>query len=581
MAELTHIMDGQSRGVPRDWQSLKISVDWKDKKESGAINVSDLSFTGEANEYIQQWIADGNIFEGIPYLIAVGDVNNPAFQFKGYLDLTDNPIVIGGEESKCSLKKDKGTDWLNDTADSFSMAYLYSIGRITNADIVRVPYVINYVPDGIQLIVIGMSIYMMTRELIDDINRTTKSIADSTAASTPVVGVSVGVGGGVVTAWSIGLIVSVALKIIADIVLRIAMSIAMKALTEELFEQLIPKKRYHLGMTFNKMMERSCQHLGLGYSSNLMAQHANWTHIPTKDRKGGDRGEFGYPDNSSPIYTFGDLIREMKKMFNADYRIVNGIFYFEVRDSFKTPTIYQMPPVLNNQDRRLEEHTYNTDEMISNYNILWDYDVQDQNTLDDQSGRIFQAITSARTAINPEYVTIKNLAQIAIPFSMAKEKTKLTDVEKILKTLGKLVDNITGIFGGGTNFAGQIEDRIGSLLLSSHFLTTGKVVVMQGGKLASGQRALLSSRLLWDKYHYKNSFAPYNGEHNQYRRILNKRVPMSLEDFTLLLENNEGLDDEGKEIEIEKFEYFPDDQTGVIDYRRKELYSRNLKITLL
>jgi hypothetical protein len=61
-----------------------------------------------------------------------------------------------------------------------------------------------------------------------------------------------------------------------------------------------------------------------------------------------------------------------------------------------------------------------------------------------------------------------------IAFSMGR-KTSLTTVEDI-ETIGKVVDGLTGIFGRGTRFGAQIENRVGSLLLSSHFLTSGKVV---------------------------------------------------------------------------------------------------------
>jgi hypothetical protein len=63
-------------------------------------------------------------------------------------------------------------------------------------------------------------------------------------------------------------------------------------------------------------------------------QRIDWVHIPRKDKKGGSNGETGFPSNSEPIYTFGDLIRSMKEMFNADYRIKDGIFYFNEKTVF-------------------------------------------------------------------------------------------------------------------------------------------------------------------------------------------------------------------------------------------------------
>lgn len=586
MIPITHLIDDQYFGEPRDWQELEIEVDWLNKKESGTINVSDLSFVLEANKYLQQRIMNGltggvGVFEGIPYKIVVGDVANPTFEFKGYLEATENLTVFGREEIQMSLKKERGDDWLNDVADGFSFAYLHSIGVITNSDFVKVPYVINYVPDGMQLIMIAMSTFMMTKELVENIQAIAESIADITDASTPVIGASVGLGAGVVTAWDLGNFILAALKLAARIAYAIALVIAIKKLIEEMFEQLLPKKRNHLGMSFQRLMERGCQHLGMTLQSNLLNDIRNWVHIPQKDRKGGESGESGFPVNGSAIYTFGDLIRTLKEWFNADYRIINGVFIFERKDFFDYPSTYQIPSFFQNQDRLLDEYYLNTDEIISNYNIIYQYDVQDQNTLDDQTGRVFQAITSPNIVVNQKYVNIKNLAQVNIPFSISKEKTELTAVERALKALGQVVDDVTGVFGGGTNFASQIEDRIGSLLLSSHFLTIGKVVVMNGGKLENGQRSILNVLNLWNKYHFINSFAEYQGHHNQYYRFKEQKVSMTLQEFSQLLDNNKATDSEGNQYEVEKFKYKPAEQTAIIDYRVKKKYTNNLKVEII
>jgi hypothetical protein len=209
MAEITHIINGNDLGVPRNWDQIQITVDWLLKKDAGTVNVSDLEFVGRANEYLQQRILDGlsggvGIFEGVPYQIKIGDPGNPVFIFDGYLDMTSGAQLIGGEEIVLSLKKRKGDDWLADVADGFSFAYLYDQGVITNGDFVRVPYVINYIPDGTQLILLSMSIYMMTKELIENVERLLETIADVTDASTPVIGVGVGFGAVAVTAWDLG-----------------------------------------------------------------------------------------------------------------------------------------------------------------------------------------------------------------------------------------------------------------------------------------------------------------------------------------------------------------------------------------
>lgn len=588
MAKIRHYIDGQDLGEPRNWQSLEIAIDWLEKNDSGSINVAELSFVDVANQYLQQRIRNGmsggvGVFEGVPYKITVGDVANPTYTFNGYLDFTDGMSVIGGEEITCSLKKKKGDDWLNDVADGFSFAYLYEQGVITNGDFKKVDYVINYVPDGMQLIVLSMSIYMMTKELIENVEKLLETIADVTDASTPVVGVSVGIGAGVVTAWDLGNFILVVLKALARLAYIIAITIAIVNLIGDLFEQILPKKRTHLGMTFTKMMERACQHLGLTLSSNLLQSSPvkDWVHIPRKDKKGGSSGETGFPTNGGPIYTPGDLIRTLKEMFNADYRIKDGVFFFERKDQFEFPSSYQMPNYFNNQERILDQFKWNTEEMVSNYNINWSLDIQDQNTLDDQSGRVFQAVTTPITTINSDFVTIKNIQEISLPFSIGKEKRSLTAVEEVAKVLGSIVDGITGIFGGGTNFQSQIEQRIGTLLLSSHFLTTGKVVQMAGNKLANDQRDLMSSEGLWNRYHYINSFAEYQGAHNQWWRYEDQRVSMRKEEFFTLLDNNRATDKFGNDYVIEKVIYTPENDAAIINFRVKKKYTNNLKIEFI
>lgn len=595
MGQITHLINDQDLGEPRNWQELEITIDWINRVESGNINVSDLSFVGEANKYFQKRILNGldggvGVTEGDRYQIKLGELSNPVFTFEGFLDFTQELTVIGGEEIVCGLRKAKGEDWLNDVADGFSFAYLYDQGVIVDSDFVKVPYVINYVPDGLQLTILAMSSFMMTKELIENVQAIAETIADVVDASTPVVGVGIGAnaGGPIITYntdWDLGNFILVTLKALARIAYVIAISVAIINLIEELFNQLLPKKRDHLGMTFNTMFKRSCEHLGMSFFTDI--PEMDWVHIPRKTKKGGENdqddksGVRGFPTNTEPIYTFGDLIREMKTMFNADYRIRDNTFYFQRKDKFEFASSYQIPNFFNNQERLMNQFKLNTNEMVSNYNIYYSLDVQDQNTLDVGKGRVFQAITTQNQVVNQDFVQIKGLAEIAIPFSMGVEKRSLTAVEEVFKVLGSIVDGITGIFGGGTNFENQIEQRVGSLLLSSDFLTVGKVVAMSGSKLANNQRSILDATNLWENYHFINSLAEYKGEHNQWFIFEDKQVPMTIEEFDILLENNFSTDENGNKYIIETVRYIPESDKAVLSFRVKRQYTKNLKIEIV
>ena len=101
---------------------------------------------------------------------------------------------------------------------------------------------------------------------------------------------------------------------------------------------------------------------------------------------------------------------------------------------------------------------------------------------------------------------------------------------------------------------------------------------MSRSKLSPNQRGLLAARLLWDKYHFINSFATVNGVHNQYFRYKEAEVPMTLQDFSNLIESNIITDSDGNRVVIEKLTYNPQQGKGVIDYRINKKYTNNLKV---
>ena len=583
MAKIRHYVDGQDLGQPRNWQELEITFNWLESKDEGVVNSTQLEFVGKMKKHIKARLLDGltggvGIFEGIPYKIEVGEQGDPIYTFNGYVDGASDTTFIGEEEVIATIKKEAGDDWLNEVADGFSFAYLYSINQITTADFKKVPYVINYVPDGMQLIILGMSLYMMTKELIEQVEALAVAVGNVVDASTPVIGVSVGLGAGVVTAWDLGNFILVSLILIARIAYIVAIVIAIKALVEQLLEQIFPKMREHLGMNIYDLFEKGCTHLGLGFESQLLTQVKDWVYVPQKDRKGGESGERGYPTNNDPIYTFGDCIRVFKKMFNAEYKIVNGVFIFERADFWQQNSGVVLPAIFNDQDRLLDRFNPNTQEFVANYNIHWAYDVQDQNTLDDTTGLTFQAITKPITVINQKLVNMKGLTEISIPFALGKRKDGYTNLENFGRSVFAFIDNLTGVFGGGTNFASKIENRIGTMLLSSHFLSVGKIVKMNGNKLATNQRDVLGASKFWYDYHFINSFSEVQGVHNQWLRRSGLRMPITEEQLESIINNNYLTSSDGKRAMIEKLIWQPYKGTAVIDYRVNEKYTNNLKV---
>lgn len=592
MGDLRHILNGVLISEPRNWQDLEISYNFKemDDPNEASLNINSLEFAGKEAIDIRARIMNGlsggvGILEGEPYQVEVGEEGNPVSIFNGYLDFVESEF-ISCNEVKVALKKRQGSDWLNDVADSFSFRYLHDIGVISSGDFIKVPYVINYVPDTMQVIVLSISLFMMTKELVQTIRSLAEAIGDTTDASTPVVGTSVGLGAGVVTAWDIGNIILTVLKVAAYLAYTVAIVIAIKNLIEELIEQLMPKKREHLGMRLYTLFERSCQHLGLNFSSTLLNQRREWVIIPTKGHKGGSKpegwkGTFiekGVPTEDDQMDTFGDLIRFWKPVLNADFKIVNGTFYFERSDYWDQVGIYQLPDVFTDQENLKDVFKPNANEAISNYNIHWDYDTQDQNTLDNQEGRVFQAILEPVTKVHPDLINLSGLVEIPIRVSMGQRKDSLTKIEEAIKKVAKFIDELTAFFGSGTSYVSKIEGRKGSLLLSSHFLTKPKIVVMSGSKLAMNQKSLLSARRLWDELHYIRSFVEINGVHNQWWKYEQVKVPFCWHNFIELMDSNFCNTVDGEPCKIETLKWRVWEDFATIDYRVRKKYTNNLRL---
>lgn len=586
MADIRHYRNGILVN-PRDFDQAKIIMDWTGKKEAANITINSIKLVGAEGSALRDRILSGltggvGFFEGEPYRIEIGELGN-SFGFDGYLDFASGVDFIDECEVECQLKREQGTDWINEVADGFSYRYLESIGVITKNDFFGVPYVINYIPDGVQLLLLAISTFQVTRETIDAVKAVANQIADVIDAATLVIGVPPGV--------DIGNIIQAVLSLIAQVAYTALLIVALVKLIEQIIEELMPPKRYHLGIPIRLLFQRACDHLNLNFSSSLLDSldtgTNKWVVIPSKGHRGGEKPtgadntwkETGVPSQQDPLDTFGGVIRTFKRMFNADFQIQNGTFIFERRDYFEKTSGYVIPDTFTNQDALYDVNGFNSDEIKANYNINWAFDQQDMNTLDNQVGRIFQATLSPKVTNNAKLTNLTGLEEVAIPISLAVRKDSLTAVEEVVKALATALDALAGQLGNPQSLSGKINSRIGAMHTSSHFSTIPKMVVMAGSQLQKDQRSIMAASKLWDDYHYINSFKPINGKHNQYWIYREQKIPFCFEDFVTILDNNQVETASGEIAEIESLEWNVWDNFATINYRVNRLYDNNFEIT--
>lgn len=597
-----HYYKGLQVEEPREWEALTVKADWTNKKEGGTINIDNLLFAGQTAQLIIDDLAANGYFEGRPYRIEVGEQGNPAFTYNGFLDATKSPLITEGinttPEIEVALTQAQGRDWLVEVAKAIPYRQLASDsytgpGKITSDDYLGVPYVINFIPDGVELLILSISTFMLSKELVESI----QSIADQTTALingvTPVTGTSAGFGAGVVTAWDLGDIVAAIINLAVTVAYTVGITFALVKLIEQIIEQLAPKKRIHLGMSIKSLFVKGLEAHGLILKSTLLDNldsGQQWVIIPTKDHRGGEppQGlepsqfkEVGFPTSRDGLDNLGQVIDTFSTVFNADYQIKDGVFEFERKDFWQNNSSYTIPSTLTNQEKRVNEYTPNTDEIKSNYSIEWRTDLQDQNTLSNTNGLIYQVVTSPKSVTNPDLVNLKGSEAVNVPFSMALRKNELTAVEEVLKVFLQAADFLSGQLDQPGSFASKFSARIGSMNLSSHFLSVPKMVVMSGGQLATGQRQIMAASELWNQYHFIESFVTIDGKNKQQIIVEEQEIDFCFGDFVSLANNNFAQIDTGEKAEVMLLDWEVEKNKAKITYRVYRVYDDNLKLTFL
>ena len=556
---------------PRNRQELAVKIDWENKQDLTA-SFTNLDLANEDVNIITSHIRQGNIFEGIPLLMQADN-----FSINLVADTVDNLTINSCNTASVGIYQEQGRDWLEEVAEGITFRYLASKGAFTSADYVPVPYILNFVPDNQMLIITALSIYSITRDINDTIDKIAKLTADLKNAITPIVTVGVGA----TTGPNIGGIIMLALNTLSNIAYLVAMAVALKNLIEELLDQVFPPKRYVFGMRIKSLFEKGCNDLELQFQSTLIDSLGDRVIVPTLSQKGPlfPRPNIevnAFPKAGSAIDNFADFIGVMMQMFNADFRIKDGVLRFEQKEYWKQKSQYTIPSTFIDQDNLSNPYKYNSSEIVSNYNISYLFDSSDENTLDNK-GRVFQAVTDVNSVKNRKHLKLKGLTQVTIPFALGTRKSDFTNVEKALKGLFNVVDVLAKLFRLPLPST-LITSRLGSLSLSNHSTTVPKILQLQGGKLAAQQDVKVGAESLWDGYHYTESFVPVNGASNQRVIYEGQDIPFCLEDLDKVLASRFCNTADGRSAEIKSIEWLPEQEKATISYEVEQIYTNNLKL---
>jgi len=557
---------------PRNRQELAVKIDWENKQDLTA-SFTNLDLVNEDVNIITSHIRQGNIFEGIPLLMQADN-----FSINLVADTVDNLTINTCNTASVGIYQEQGRDWLEEVAEGITFRYLASKGAFTSADYVPVPYILNFVPDNQMLIITALTIYSITRDINDTVDKTSELAGQLKNALVPIITLGPT---GPTAGPDTGAIVLLAVNTVAKIVYLVAMAIALKNLIEELLDQIFPPKRYVFGMKIKSLFEKGCNDLQLQFQSTLIDNLGDRVIVPALSQKGPlfprpNAEVNALPKAGSAIDNFADFIGVMMQMFNADFRIKDGVLRFEQKEYWKQKSQYTIPSTFIDQDNLSNPYKYNSSEIVSNYNISYLFDSSDENTLDNK-GRVFQAVTDVNTVKNRKHLKLKGLTQVTIPFALGTRKSDFTNIEKALKGLFNVVDVLAKLFRLPLPST-LITSRLGSLSLSNHSTTVPKILQLQGGKLAAQQDIKVGAESLWDNYHYTESFVPVNGASNQRVIYEGQDIPFCLADLDKVLASRFCNTADGRSAEIKSIEWLPEQEKATISYEVEQIYTNNLKL---
>ena len=609
-----HYINGAEVKPPQNFAELSIELNFDTDSDEKGISVTRFDWINEEAAlllglYKAGLTGGGGVFVGVPHQIKVVENGLDSMLFDGFIDLSSADF----DRNRVSADSTPfaSPEFINEKADGFSMEQLFvESGGLTKADNVFIPYIINSIPNYTQAFLVVLTLTFIVVELKKlTTDLTQKSVESATYID------------------SVGGVVGLIFKIIYGVLLLLT----IVELLLNLADLIIQKVKYKPSMQLNRLLAAGAEHVGLIYESAFL-QTDTWNkcHIipesvanPETQSDNRIKGYFKPNDDEQHGYfngTYGDLLRAVKEMFNA--RIVIGDGKLKIVPLLKTATAgtFRLKPYYN------REFQTNAGSLVSNYNILFRYDSNDRNTIDNWTGNNMTSFLEVTGAVDKKLKLTKGFRQVNVPFARGIRKDRLNAIEKIMDAILEGLDPIVGALISIANavikvinaiFAfvedmnkklktigisidlglpeieylkdpklGELLDnRVGMLLLETDFITVPKIVMLDvqkdavKTKLAAENATHIKALYLYNNFHYTNSFKA--GTKSAQRVRLNfKNVEMNLAEFTQV--QKEGLVKlaDGTVADVISCQYNPAKRLAEMRLEKRVIYANNLTETI-
>lgn len=576
-AVLRFVLNGEEIDPPLEWETVQVSAFFENDNVQANLEIDSFTFVRESYLRILQYIQSGKnggtgIFEGMPFQIFVFNNSSERIAFDGYLDLTEGLQIIEHEQKIiCRLIKKEGLNNLDKRIESLTMGYLEAIGVFTDSDYTEVEYVVEKPLELIELISTKIIFFVLVQQLINQVREVARDI--SNAAGEAAGGLTGVIGSAILTAASIIFQVAYAASILG----------ALLELGRDLFNSYLSPVRTHKTLKLGTGMRKIAGYLGLSLQTDIelldrlvyLPSNIQVDEVDSQGFLSRVKGtQKGIPNDGDFGYNVSEFFQLVKDLFYAKYVVKDGVLFFYPRISeFWTRTAnYELPDVLD------RPYSYNTGDLKSNILLIFQKDVNDLWTLENYKGTSYGVNTDAIIENEPSASLIGGFEQFRFPVALGNRKESLTGLEKALKSVGNTFDDITKVFGGRSNFSNRVKNRIGTLKVSDNNTTVPKILYLNtSGKIPSNHRDLFSAKVLWQNYHKYMSLVDDN--FSRQRKVYDSiQIPFGFESFLKVIDNSYLQGVNGK---ITKLNWSISEDTAVISYWIKEVYTKNLKETFI
>lgn len=566
----SYFLNGKKYNSPVEWQDATITAEYINDSSQPNLSIDSLQFVLESRLAILEWIENGGIFEGMPIKLDLTNINNGVVSFDGFVDFVESFIEYPDDGIiETSIRQDEGIDSFFNKIGSVTYGYLESIGVIGDSDYKSIDYTVEKKFNIVEVLITTIMIYLMEKELRESIMRLSKDIATiSGIASSSLTG-------------SVGALIFATLSALINVAYSVAMVIAIKNMTTSLIESLVPPKRTHKVLSLKRALEVVCSHFGYSFEGVELFDKVHY--LPSNINED-EPNSFGYiktakgtqkgiPNTLDLGYNCEEMFDLAKKLIDGRFAIINNKVILKSRsDSFWfRNSSYKLPDIL------IKNKSYNTESLYSTILISFRTDFNDEYTIENYKGTSYEVKTELLNASNQKNVLLKGLKEVSLGVALGSRKDKLTALENLLKNAAQVVDGLTGVLRGGTNFANKVKSRIGVLKVSSNWNNIPKLIYLNGNKIPNNHREYLSAKSLFENYYGEYSFIA-NSFKSQKAIYKLENIPFGLEDYKKVT-NNPYFIFKGKESKITKFEWIIGSDKANVEFWSRDIYTRNLKET--